>query len=155
MPDDDPLMGYRLTATPGHLLRRCQQRGVDLYLAEVGEDRLTPRQFAALLCIYQNPGISQTALVRLSGIDRSTLGEMARRLIDRGLIRRRRKAADQRANALTTTNAGAAALRAALPGVQRAQRRILEPLPEAHRDRLLELLKAIADLPIDGGGRRR
>ncbi len=71
--------GMALDLVPGHLLRRCQQRAVDLFAAAMGKDGPTPRQFALLLCLAQNPGISQTALVARSGIDRSTLAEMLRR----------------------------------------------------------------------------
>jgi DNA-binding MarR family transcriptional regulator len=146
------LAGLRLDVMPGHLLRRCQQRAVDLFAAEVGEDGPTPRQFAALLCIQQNPGASQTELVRLSGIDRSTLAEMLRRLKRRGLIAQVRTARDQRANALTVTPSGEALLARTVPALIAAQERILAPVPEALRPQMLELLRMIADLP-DGAER--
>jgi DNA-binding MarR family transcriptional regulator len=141
------LAGLRLDTMPGHLLRRCQQRAVDLFTAEVGEDGPTPRQFAALLCIHQNPGASQTELVRLSGIDRSTLAEMLRRLKRRGLIAQVRTRRDQRANALTVTATGEALLARTVPALIAAQERILEPVPEALRPQMIALLRMIADLP--------
>jgi DNA-binding MarR family transcriptional regulator len=146
------LAGLRLDTMPGHLLRRCQQRAVDLFTSEVGEDGPTPRQFAALLCIQQNPGASQTELVRLSGIDRSTLAEMLRRLKRRGLIAQVRTRRDQRANALTVTAAGETLLARTVPALIAAQERILEPVPAALRPQMLELLRMIADLP-DGAER--
>src|SRR3546814_9098554 len=86
----DYLATFNLDDAPGHLLRRCQQLAVDLYTMEVGVSGLTPRQFALMLAIYQNPGISQVELVRLTGIDRSTVAEMVARLIKRGLLVRQR-----------------------------------------------------------------
>ncbi len=126
--EGDPLAAVELLDQPGHLLRRCQQYAVDCFVQEVGEDGLTPRQFALLLAVYQHPGSMQADLVRRTGIDRSTLGEMTRRLSDRGLIRRQRAAGDQRANALRCTAAGRQALLATLPGMYRAQARIVAAL---------------------------
>lgn len=137
----------RLDLMPGHLLRRCQQRAVELFAAEMGEQGPTPRQFALLLCIRQNPGASQIELVRRSGIDRSTLAEMLRRLIERGLVARRRTKDDQRANALRLTAEGEALLTKAIPEVMAVQERILAPIPRAQRARMIALLSLIADLP--------
>src|SRR5256885_9575222 len=75
---------YRLDEAPGHLLRRCQQRAVEIFAQEIGRARLTPRQFALLLTLARRPGISQTELVAETSIDRSTLGEMIDRLVRRG-----------------------------------------------------------------------
>ena len=132
---------------PGHLLRRCQQRAVDLFTAELGPDGPTPRQFALLVCIRQNPGATQIELVRLSGIDRSTLAEMLRRLLQRGLVARQRTDGDRRANALRLTAAGEAMLARAIPVVADVQERILAPIPRGRRKDLLRLLGLIADLP--------
>src|SRR3546814_19412818 len=91
---------------------------------EVGVSGLTPRQFALMLAIYQNPGISQVELVRLTGIDRSTVAEMVARLIKRGLLVRQRTETDRRTNALAVTSEGEAQLRTAKPGVRSEERRV-------------------------------
>jgi DNA-binding MarR family transcriptional regulator len=144
---DDPVPAYKLVDAPGHLLRRCQQRAVEIFGEEVGPG-LTPRQFAILVAISQNPGLTQTDLVGATGVDRSTVGDMVTRLMRRGLIRRRRSGRDQRANTLVILPAGLQALRRALPGVERAQLRILEPLPEAARAAFVAALRAIAECDI-------
>jgi DNA-binding MarR family transcriptional regulator len=132
---------------PGHLLRRCQQRAVDLFTAELGEAGPTPRQFALLVCIRQNPGATQIELVRFSGIDRSTVAEMLRRLLNRGWVARQKTAGDKRANALRLTAAGEAMLAHAIPVVAKVQERILAPIPRGRRKELIRLLNLIADLP--------
>ncbi len=132
---------------PGHLLRRCQQRAVDLFVEACGAEGPTPRQFALLLCLAQNPGISQTALVARSGIDRSTLAEMLRRMIGRGLAARERAPGDARSYRVTITPAGRAMLERAIPRVAAAQARILAPIPADQRPAMLALLRLIADLP--------
>jgi len=140
------LAGHPLPRLPGHLLRRCQQRAVDLFVAEVGDKGPTPPQFALLLAVLQNPGVSQAELVRSSGIDRSTLAELVRRMVDRGLLRRRRTPRDQRANALALTAAGTALIQAVFPAMLRAQSRILAPLPAERHAAFLADLALVAGL---------
>lgn len=143
----DGIDGYDLKEVPGHLLRRAQQRAVEIYLEEVGAGGVRPRQFAVLLTVYQNPGLNQTDLGQLTGIDRSTVAEMVARLVGRGLLRRKRTPRDQRANSLLITETGIQVLCAALAGVNRAQERILAPLPPHVRDTFIHCLKQVADLP--------
>ncbi len=146
--DDDKavLRDFALHDAPGHLLRRCQQLAVEAFVREVGTDGLRPRQFALLYVIAMNAGLSQAELVRLSGIDRSTVAEMLGRLVDRGLLSRTRAGDDGRANAVTLTDAGRRALMAALPGVARAQARILAPLPADRRAGFVDDLRILAGL---------
>jgi len=135
---------------PGHLLRRCQQRAVEIFMDEVGAARVTPRQFAILLTLAHRPGITQTELVIETGIDRSTVGDMINRLVRRGLVRRRRSGRDQRANTLLILPAGAALLRDTAPAVERAQNRIMAPLPVAARQSFMAALRLMAgeDVPM-------
>lgn len=139
---------FTFDSVAGHLIRRCQQRAVDLFTDEVGEDGPNPRQFAVLISVFQNPGMSQTALVEASGIDRSTLTEVLRRMIDRGMLSRSRTPEDQRANALFLTDDGLAALTGAFAAAERAQARILEPIPEADRPAAIKMLTALAGYGI-------
>lgn len=155
-PADTPLGGSPvldrivLHETPGHLLRRVQQRAIDLYVRAVGEGGLRPPQFAVLLTVYQNPGLNQTELVRRTGIDRSTIADMIGRLVKRGLLSRKRTQNDQRSNTLWITDDGAAALEHSAEAAIAAQDEIMAPLPPDRRDEFIELLKLLSDLPEDG-----
>jgi DNA-binding MarR family transcriptional regulator len=139
---------FAMTVQAGHLIRRCQQRAVDLFTEEVssdlGDDGPTPRQFAVLLAAHQEPGINQTDLVRKSGIDRSTLTEILRRLIDRKLIRREKSPTDGRTNALFITKQGETLVQRALPAVIRAQQRILEPIAQGQMEDVMAALEILA-----------
>jgi DNA-binding MarR family transcriptional regulator len=161
-------VNFSLADAPGHLLRRAQQYAFDVYAREVGGDGLTPRQFAVLLTVDQNEGLSQTDLVRLTGIDRSTLADMISRLIKRDLLARRRTEMDARANAVRITTAGRRALKVALPGVRRAEAHVLDPLPSGRRREFLNALTTLAEAAdalmaesegesarTRGGGRKR
>src|SRR5215471_18595354 len=70
---------------------------------EVG---VRPGRFATLMLIGRNPGISQTALSRANGRDKSTLTPVLEDLVQRGLVRRKRTNNDRRAYRLTLTPAG-------------------------------------------------
>lgn len=135
---------FELAETPSHLMRRCHQLYGDLYSREAGARDLTKQQFTVLCALEHHDGVSQTALVETTGIDRSTLAEMVRRMLERGLLSRERTEEDQRANAVAITPAGRKALRAARIAADRAERALLEPLPPAERQRFVKSLVAIA-----------
>lgn len=146
---------YRLEDAPGHLLRRCQQRAVELFTEDLGPQRVTPRQFALLVTVYQRPGLTQTDLVGATGIDRSTVGDMLDRLVRRGLIKRKRSGKDQRANTLHILPPGIETLRSAITFVDRVQARILEPVPSDLRATVIAALKLMAGLSDRGRSPRQ
>ncbi|MBI1328680.1 MAG: MarR family transcriptional regulator [Alphaproteobacteria bacterium] len=135
---------FELADAPSHLMRRCQQLYGELYSREPGARDLTKQQFTVLAALEHNEGVSQTALVEMTGIDRSTLAEMARRMVERGLLSRERTEEDQRANAVAITAVGRKALRAARTAADRAERAMLDVLPVADRGRFVRLLATIA-----------
>jgi DNA-binding MarR family transcriptional regulator len=136
--------GFDLAVAPSHLIRRCQQYFGDLYAREAGTSELTKQQFTVLAALENNEGVSQTALVEITGIDRSTLAEMVRRMLEKGLLSRERTEEDQRANAVAITAAGRKALRAARSAADRAERALLDALPPPERGRFVKALAQIA-----------
>jgi DNA-binding MarR family transcriptional regulator len=114
-----PGNGFDLSEAPSHLIRRCQQFYGDLYAREAGGKELTKQQFTLLCALEQNDGVSQTALVEITGIDRSTLAEMVRRMLEKGLLSRERTEEDQRANAVAISPSGRKALRGARNAAER------------------------------------
>lgn len=138
------MANFNLSDSPGHLLRRAQQYAFDLFSAEIGSSNLTPRQFAVLLTVQQNEGLSQTDLVRKTGIDRSTLADMISRLIKRKLLSRTRTKEDARANSVKITAAGKKELSTHTAKVRTAENKIMGPLPASKRKDFVASLKAIA-----------
>jgi len=135
--------GFDLSQSPSHLLRRCVQYANDLFSREPGASDLTKQQFTVLAAVEQNEGMSQTDLVAITGIDRSTLAEMIRRMIDKGLLDRERTEADQRANAVRIAMAGKKALRGARTASDRVERALLASLNTADRARFLKMLSTV------------
>lgn len=109
----------------------------------MSEDDLTPRQFAVLYTVAQNEGLSQTDLVMRTGIDRSTLADIIRRMLKKGLLQRRRTKEDARAYAVRLTDEGWRMLKAAEPMARRVDERILSVLSSQERERFLQDLSKI------------
>ena len=136
--------GFALSESPSHLLKRCAQFFGDLYAHEAGSGELTKQQFILLAALEHNEGVSQTALVEITGIDRSTLAEMVRRMLEKGLLSRERTEEDQRANSVAISAVGRKALRAARTASDRAEKALLDPLPPTERQRFVKLLAMVA-----------
>ena len=116
--------GGRLDRSPIHLLHRAGQCAGDVFQGEIGDTDLTPRQYAVLATVAQNEGLSQTDLVARTGVDRSTLADIVRRMLRKGLLQRRRTKEDARAYAVRLTDEGARRLKACEPLVRRIEERI-------------------------------
>ncbi|HEV7383825.1 MAG TPA: MarR family transcriptional regulator [Phenylobacterium sp.] len=115
-----------LDQSPSHLLHRALQRALDIYAEEFGEHGITQRQFAVLAAADERDGATQADLVRITGIDRSTLADMARRMMGKDLLERQRSTLDGRANAVRVTEAGRTALAEARPKMAAADARLLK-----------------------------
>jgi DNA-binding MarR family transcriptional regulator len=135
----------RLDRSPIHLLHRVGQCAGDVFAAEIGETNLTPRQYAVLVAVSLNEGLSQTDLVEQTGIDRSTLADIVRRMLKKGLLQRRRTKEDARAYAVRLTEEGWRVLRAAEPVVRKVDDRILSALPPKQREQLMIDLQMIVE----------
>jgi DNA-binding MarR family transcriptional regulator len=99
---------------------------------------LTPSQYAVLATVAEHEGLSHAHLVERTGIDRSTVSDIVRRLRKKGLLQRRRRRNDARAYAVKLTDEGWLTLSAAQPIMQRVDQHILETLPLSYRRQFLD-----------------
>ena len=134
---------HRLQGSALHLLHRAGQCAGEIFQSEMTTGDLTPRQFAVLVAVSQNEGLSQTSLVRKTGIDRSTLADIVRRMLRKDLLQRRRTKDDARAYSVKLTEEGREALRRCEPAVDRVDKTVLSALPEESRKRFLDELSLI------------
>jgi DNA-binding MarR family transcriptional regulator len=93
-----------------HLLHRAGQLADEEFMASLGGNGLTARQFVVMSVVARQGTPSQTEICDLSGIDRSTLADIVRRLVARGLLARRRTREDARMYAVRLTETGEKAL---------------------------------------------
>lgn len=135
---------FDLAASPAQLLHRAQQFAADRFAALAGDPGLTQRQFAVLAAVAAQEGLTQSGLVRATGIDRSTLAEMAARMARRGWISREKAPGDARANAVSLTAAGRKLYQAALPAASAADAAVLAVLPKGRRKDFREALTRFA-----------
>jgi DNA-binding MarR family transcriptional regulator len=135
----------RLKRSPIHMLHRAGQCAGDIFHAEMGEGDLTPRQYAVLVTVANHEGLSQTGLVERTGIDRSTLADIVRRMLKKGLLQRRRTKEDARAYAVKLTEDGRRMLKLAEPASRRVDDKILDILPARQREQFLEDLSLIVE----------
>ena len=152
--DDSTGEPAALARSPIHLLHRAGQCAADIFTAEMAGLDLTPRQFAVLFTVSMNEGLSQTDLVMLTGIDRSTLADVVRRMLKKGLLQRRRTREDARAYAVKLTDEGLRVLASARPKVEAVDARILLALSADQQSTLVSDLKAIVDSLQSASGDR-
>jgi DNA-binding MarR family transcriptional regulator len=126
-----------------HLLHRAGQCAEVLFTNETGKTDLTPRQYAVLASVSQNPDISQTGLVEQTGVDRSTLADIVRRLVKKGLLQRKRTRRDARMYAVRLTAKGQSALSSVKPAAARVDQRLLSVLTAGQRGEFIEALGEI------------
>ena len=132
-----------LQTLPGHYIRRLQQIAVAVFLQETEAQGVTPVQYAALQTVHNTPGIDQRTLAGAIGFDTSTIAGVIDRLESRGLLQRSASPDDRRVRRLALTAAGHALLAALVPAMQRAQQRMLAPLPKAERSEFMRMLRVL------------
>lgn len=141
--DDAP--DYLLENQVGHLLRRAHQRHTAIFQATIGDQQLTPLQFAALMKLADVGEASQNHLGRLTAMDAATMQGVIKRLIARDLIARRPDPDDRRRLLLTLTEDGAALVDEATARGHRISEETLAPLSSADRQTFLKLLRRLTD----------
>jgi DNA-binding MarR family transcriptional regulator len=132
-----------------HLLHRASQRADAVFAQQVGRHGLTPRQFVVLQAVAESDGLSQTAIMAVTGIDRSSTADLVRRLVSSGLLQRRRTRRDARQYAVRLTPEGRRRLSLAVPAARATGDFLLTSLPPTQRDVFVRCLTLIAVAPED------
>lgn len=136
---------FRLEDIGSHLLRRAHFLAEELFSQEFADESLTPRQKAALIIVYRQPGLNQNALADHLFMDRNTVAEMVKRLVGAGLLLRLPAQGDQRAYELFLAADGAALLNRVMPRDALVERRLLEKLPEEYRALFVKCLRLLVE----------
>ncbi|AZY48111.1 MarR family winged helix-turn-helix transcriptional regulator [Bordetella avium] len=142
---DAILRHFRLEEVPSHLLRRAHFKAEEIFASTFAGEGVTPRQKAALILLYQDPGLSQNALAERLAMDRNTVAEMVKRMHRAGLLERSPSPADARAYQLYVTPAGMEVLRRVMPRDVIVEDQLLARLPEEYRALFVKCLRLIAE----------
>jgi DNA-binding MarR family transcriptional regulator len=133
-----------LSRSFSHLLKRAVQYSAHCFSEEAGKSGLTHRQYTVLAAVDAHDGKSQTELVKITGIDRSTLADMIARLMAQGMVQRRRTKEDARTNSVKLTPNGKKALKSAQSGADDADKQLLSLFSAADRKTVMDCLSEIA-----------
>lgn len=134
---------FVLNNVASHLLRRAHFAAEEAFAQEFSAENLTPRQKAALVTVYQQPGLNQNALADHLCMDRNTVAEMVKRLTQRNLLRRISAQDDQRAYQIFVTTQGAALLNAVMARDALLEQRVFARLPEEYRPLFMKCLRLL------------
>lgn len=127
----------------GYNLKRAYLIVSDDFRASLGQDGFAPRVFSALSLIVTFPRITQSALARKLGIERSGLVAIVDELEARELVMRQAVPGDRRAQALAPTEAGRTAYNRARDIVRRHEAKLLSHLEPGEVDTLVAILRKI------------
>ncbi len=133
-----------LTELVGYGLRRAQAAVFSHFLGSVGKLGVSPGQFGVLVLIKENRGLSQSALAKALGIERSTMVAVIDRLESQGLVERVTSETDRRSYALALTPEGAELLARVTPLVRQHERQIAARLSAREKVMLMEMLERVA-----------
>jgi DNA-binding MarR family transcriptional regulator len=130
-PDNGPLKFGRLSVTTGFLVRRLHN------LLSVSWQKstqpaaggVTAVQAGLLVLISENPGVSQSRLLKALEVESATLVRSTSRLVELGLIEKTRSARDRRVYYLHLTQSGREMLDMTERAMEARERRLTEDIP--------------------------
>lgn len=134
-----------LWGRPGFLLRRLHQIHYSIWFEECAGFDITPVQYGLLTTLLTTPDLDQNSICRELGIDRTNVADVIGRLARRGWIERRRSHDDKRMMLARLTPEGRRVTGEMYAAMQRAQDRLLAPLPTQERKVLLASLMKLLD----------
>jgi DNA-binding MarR family transcriptional regulator len=124
----------------GYSMRRAQATIYADYARTVGEVGIRPAQFAAMVIIAANPGLTQSALAATMGIDRSAAVGLIDGLEAGQWVERVPSSSDRRSYSIMITEIGRTMLARLKQLVREHDQRMGERLSPAERAMLMELL---------------
>jgi DNA-binding MarR family transcriptional regulator len=120
------------------LTHRAGQIAEALFDEAFGRRDVTARQAQVLQAIAQTERANQTDIVGATGVDRSTLGNICKRLAAKGLITRRRSRQDERAILMKLTPEGEEVLKRAQSAAAKVARQVRERIAGIDHVQIIE-----------------
>jgi DNA-binding MarR family transcriptional regulator len=147
LPSDPDALAKRLKLDDGvgFIVRAISGRAASIYEDLTGQTDITPQQFGVLLTLHQRGSMTLGEITKVTRADQSTIGEMVRRMTDRGLLTRAAGKDDRRTVAISITKKGVTTLLALVPKMPALQEKLLAPIPAEHRRLFLQNLKRILE----------
>lgn len=140
---EEPAEAGTLDTLVGYNLKRAYMIFQDDFRETLGDSGLTPRAFAVLTLIAEIPDVTQSAISRHLGIERSGLVAIVDDLEARSLVLRVAVPGDRRVQALALTDKGGRVHQASTDAVKEHEARLLSSLSAKEQQMLLELLSRL------------
>jgi len=134
---------YVLEEQVGHLMRLANQRITAIFTELFDKFDLTPLQFAVIIKLECVNEASQNHLGRMTGMDPNTARGVVQRLLERGIIVRRKSETDLRCLVLVLSNEGRKMARSIESLGLQVGREALSPLNMKERKTFLSMLKRL------------
>ncbi|MCK9507018.1 MAG: MarR family transcriptional regulator [Pigmentiphaga sp.] len=134
----------RLFTRPGFLLRRLHQISVGMFEEACKSLSLTPTQYGTMVIVNALTDQDQSSVARQLGLDKVTVMRVLKGLEERGLLVRKVNASDRRQYFVSLTAEGKAVLDEANGLAEAVYEKLLSPVPEQERERLIDLLQSWA-----------
>jgi MarR family transcriptional regulator, lower aerobic nicotinate degradation pathway regulator len=140
---------FKLPAAPldtaGHLLRRCHQISVAIFLDQCRAYDLTPLQYITMVALATHGPLDKATIGGAVALDRTTIAVVVKNLEQRGYVTTRPSEEDRRSKLIRITAKGLNLLSAVQGEVAMSQERTMAPLAPKERAELLRLLRKIAE----------
>jgi len=133
-----------LDACLSFFLRIAQSLSFQSFAEEAHGTGIRAGYFTVLALIGANPGITQTALSRANGRDKSSLTPVLDELVRRGLVSRNRLESNRRAYALKLTALGKTALLKLRKAANRHERHLRQALGKSDSSEMSRMLKVLS-----------
>ncbi|MCW8952032.1 MAG: MarR family transcriptional regulator [Rhodospirillales bacterium] len=131
----------------GYHIRRAQVAVFGDFATAMADRQITPGQFGILELVGKNPGLSQSALARAVGVERSTMVAVINDLEQRDFIRREPSTVDRRSHAIVLTREGGKTLLVLEQIVREHDQRVSGHLSKKEKGLLIGLINGL----IPGG----
>ena len=134
----------------GFSLRRAQLSAYKDYGRFMEALNVRPAQFAVLVLVRENPGLTQSAISLKLGIQRANFVSLLDELEKRGRVERRSSQKDRRSFALHLTKQGDALIRKAIATHSELETAMAQRLGKEDTKLLVRLLNKFADAAQNG-----
>jgi DNA-binding MarR family transcriptional regulator len=136
-----------LNSHTGYFVRRFQVWIFQDFIRSLASVDIRPAQYSVLVVIEANPGLSQSGIADLLGIERARLVRLLDRLEQRGFVQRTQSRADRRSHAIFLTRKGRARLKVIKQLAAQVEARVADRLGADNRRLLIEILQDFGKPP--------
>ncbi len=135
-----------LESTMGYVMKRAQMELNRSIYECLGDTELTLVQFSVLSIAQENPGIAQSELAQVLGVERPRLVPIVDRLEELKLAQRRKNPEDQRGRMIYLTTEGQSRINQLKAKFDRHQEWLKQGIGEAKFDETLVVLRQLLKL---------